>query len=238
MVRPSESDLCSIHQVAILRSLPEATLLHLIAGATVLEPRNKALVFAEGDPSDAVYAILSGTGLVRIGVADQRSKGLMFAIYRKNDFFGEIGGIDGMPRTATAVVNGRVKLLRIRRESFLEVLNNAPSLGLALSLSLAQRLRRTNTLLQDATFEPLEARLARQLVYLAQIDSRAIDGGLVLGMRMNQSDMADLLGTTNRSIIAILNKWRAARIVHFDALAARLTICNEMALNELCKSLD
>jgi CRP-like cAMP-binding protein len=98
---------------------------------------------------------------------------------------------------------------------------------------LSQRLRRTFALFQDATFETLEVRLARQILYLAMLQGRRAEHGVVLGSRLKQPDLADLLGTTTRSIITILNNWRAADIVHYDTERAQLTIRKEELLRTL-----
>jgi CRP-like cAMP-binding protein len=100
----------------------------------------------------------------------------------------------------------------------------------------AQRLRRTSLLFRDATFESLEVRLAKQVLYLASRDGRRTEQGLQLGGRFRQGDLADLLGATTRSIITILNAWRASGLVAFDAARAQLTICREHELQQMIGS--
>jgi CRP-like cAMP-binding protein len=106
-------------------------------------------------------------------------------------------------------------------------------LGEALCRMMAQRLRRTFELFQDATFETLEIRLARQVLYLAQREGHATPQGLRLAHRFRQPDLADLLGATSRSIITILNAWRATEIVTYDADRALLTVKDLPALRKL-----
>ena len=96
-----------------------------------------------------------------------------------------------------------------------------------------RRLRRTSILFRDATFESLEVRLARQLLYLGKREGRRTDQGLQLAGRFRQSDLADLLGATTRSIITILNSWRADGLVIYDAARAQLTLCREAELQKL-----
>ena len=79
----------------------------------------------------------------------------------------------------------------------------------------------------------MEVRLARQVLYLGGQHGRRTEAGTVLGSRLKQHDMADLLGTTTRSIITVLNAWRAADIVHYDTDRAQLTIVREAALQAL-----
>ncbi len=98
---------------------------------------------------------------------------------------------------------------------------------------LATRLRRTTILFRDATFESLEVRLAKQLLYLAKREGRSTEQGFQLASRFRQGDLADLLGATTRSIITILNSWRADGLVIYDPARAQLTICREDGLQRL-----
>jgi CRP/FNR family transcriptional regulator, cyclic AMP receptor protein len=101
---------------------------------------------------------------------------------------------------------------------------------------MAQRLRRTYELFQDAAFEKLEVRLARQVLYLAAREGRVTPQGTRLGHRLRQTDLADLLGATTRSIISILNAWRAAGLVIYDTERALLTVKDLSALRSIIEA--
>jgi CRP-like cAMP-binding protein len=148
----------------------------------------------------------------------------MVDVLGAGEIFGEIGVIDGGPRTAAAVVEGQVRLLKLRSSAFLTALDSCPTLGAALCRLMAQRLRRTYELFQDAAFETLEVRLARQVLYLAEREGRPVKQGIRLAHRFRQPDLADLLGATTRSIITILNAWRTAGLVTYDTNRALLTV--------------
>ena len=197
----------------VFRDLPAAAQARLEGAGTVLDLGDGARVFARGEQAGAVYAVLGGNGSVRIGVMDRRGKSLMVEVFRAGDLFGEIAVIDRGTRTADAVVAGRLRILRIGAASFLDVLATTPELGVALSRMLAARIRRTFALFQDATFEPLRVRLARQLLYLAELSDQPLLGTIRLPGRFRQNDLADLLGATPRSIITILNAWRARQVL-------------------------
>jgi CRP-like cAMP-binding protein len=157
----------------------------------------------------------------------------MVEVFRTGEIFGEIALIDGGTRTATAVAEGRVRLLKIRRSAFLAALDTCPTLGAALCRMMAQRLRRTYELFQDATFESLEVRLARQVLYLLNNEGRQTPQGLRLTHRLRQADLADLLGATTRSIITILNAWRTMDLVLYDTDKAILTVKNIEAMRAI-----
>lgn len=219
--------------VAAFKEIDPADLARIEAKCRTIEPHDGMLIFAQGAVADAVYVIIGGEGHVRIGAINRSSKGLMIEVFRTGEMFGEIGVIDGSARTADAGAVGRLKLLRIGGQVFLEALNSHPALGANLCRILSTRLRRTFDLLQDATFESLEVRLARQVLYLAKRGGRRTAQGQQLAGRFRQNDLADLLGATTRSIITILNAWRASGLVVYDAARAQLTLCREYELQAL-----
>ena len=223
----------SLATVPMLAALPQLYRDRLARWATELAPPDGTQVFTQLDPADAIFAIVGGDGHVRARSVDYQGKSLMVEVFRPGDIFGEVGVIDGDYRTATAVVHGRVRLIRIPAAIFLEVLSQCPELGLGLTRLLTNRLRRTYSLLQDASFETLEVRLARQVLYLAEREGRQTEQGLRVAIRLRQGDLADLLGTTSRSIITILNSWRATGLVAYDTERAFLTLRDQAALRAL-----
>ena len=222
-----------LSHVRLFEGLPLDALRRLEAGALTIDAHNDEEIFAQDEPGGSLYAIIGGEGRVRIGAIDRRSKKLMVEMFAAGDVFGEMNVIDGGPRSASAVVDGRVRLMRLSGANFTSVLNDTPQLGVNLARMLSQRLRRTFALFQDATFETVEVRLARQILYLGALQGRRTEAGIVLKNRLKQADLADLLGTTTRSIITVLNAWRTADIVRYDTDRAQLTIHNEAALRAL-----
>ena len=225
--------MAALSTITAFKGMDPALLDRIEARSRMIEPRDGTRLFAYGDAADAVYAIVAGEGHVRIGTIDRTSKGLMIAISGAGEMFGEVAVIDSSTRTADAVVEGRVRLLRISSNVFLETLQTNATLGANLCRIFARQLRRTNTLLLETTFESLEVRLARQVMYLARQEGRRTEQGIQLAGRFRQGDLADLLGATTRSIITILNAWRASGLVIYDPARAQLTVCDESGLRGL-----
>jgi CRP-like cAMP-binding protein len=196
----------------------------LTAGAIVDTIADGGTLFGQGDEADHVFAILPCEGRVRIGSPATSSKRVMVEVFRAKEIFGELAVIDRGRRSADAVADGAVRLMRLRAAQFREVLATEPRLGVNLVTILAARLRRTYSLFQDASFESLETRLARQLLYLSRVGARRSERGLRLAGRFRQADLADLLGATTRSIITILNKWRADGVMAYDGERGFVTL--------------
>src|SRR5438132_5646412 len=58
------------------------------------------VIFEEGDTADGIYLLMSGT--VRVTAANERGE-ILLATIGANDVVGEMGVLDGEPRSGTAV---------------------------------------------------------------------------------------------------------------------------------------
>ena len=100
------ADLPDLRHVPLFKGLTSAELERLARNCVRLEPRDGSEVFAQGDPANAVYAIVAGDGRVRIIATDRRSKALLAEIFHNGDCFGEMGVMDGGTRSAGAIAEG------------------------------------------------------------------------------------------------------------------------------------
>jgi CRP/FNR family transcriptional regulator, cyclic AMP receptor protein len=92
------------------------------------------VIVEEGKPSEGFFVILDGTAKVtRGGRTIRRMHG--------GDFFGEIGLLDGGPRTATVVAEGPLTALVLLRKEFLSVLREEPNVAYRILRGSARRLR-------------------------------------------------------------------------------------------------
>ncbi len=76
--------------------------------------------------------------------ADQGAEAATVNTLADGDYFGEIGLLRHIPRTATVRAVSACKLLRIDGEDFLEVINQAPSISGTLLRGVSGRLARTH----------------------------------------------------------------------------------------------
>ncbi len=68
----------------------------------------------------------------------------------KNTFVGEIAILCDVPRTATVMAATRIDSLRIRKDVFLQLLRDVPSMALEIMRELAERLDAMNDQLTAA----------------------------------------------------------------------------------------
>lgn len=104
--------------------------------------KKDVVVCWEGDPADCLYLIRWGSVGIYANYATIRQREL--AVLREGDYFGEMGLLDGAPRSATAVVleSGTV-LSRIGEREFGEFFAQNPSRVMDLFTRLSHKLRDT-----------------------------------------------------------------------------------------------
>lgn len=108
-------------------------------------------VFAEGDPSNELYYLLSGRLSIFIGL--DTGNGRRVVTFLPGNSFGDVAFLDGRPRTASAVCEEACAVLVISRPAVEALARTAPDLVAkvfgALALDLAGRLRHADRLLRD-----------------------------------------------------------------------------------------
>ena len=145
VLRPlRRSSLRSHPQVGALRDIPlfdhldDAALARLARHVDrVTVGAGTVLVRQGARPSRDLLLILDGA--VRI----ERDGGEL-ARLGSGDFLGELSLLDGMPTTATAIVETRTDLLILHRDGFMQLLDTDPLFLRKLTIALGRRLRATN----------------------------------------------------------------------------------------------
>jgi len=100
-------------------------------------------LFEEGAASDGVFWIESGRVLVRKGAG---TAGLPAGHAGAGEFLGEMGVLESLPRSATAVAATRVVACKMSPEDFTALLRDSPSAVLMVIDALCERARRTRAL--------------------------------------------------------------------------------------------
>jgi CRP/FNR family transcriptional regulator, cyclic AMP receptor protein len=178
-------------------------------------------LFSSGDPADAVYAIISGEIEVTITGPDGRN--VFIAQLGSGTVIGEMGVLDGVPRTTYARATRKTELLKIDGKLVRDSLHDEPSSALALLGVLARRLRETDHLVDRNASMDLGKRLARLLL---EEDAK---GRIIY----KQSDLAHLVGATREAVNRKLSRWRRENWIELNRTG--LHILDREALLAVCR---
>jgi CRP-like cAMP-binding protein len=211
----------------LLRDVPEKVLDDLIGFSTIRRFGDDELIFAKGDDGDGLYGILEGQ--VRIFAGDAEGREITLNLLEGGDLFGEIALIDGKARSADAAAMGPTTLLHIPRRQFVPYMHANPDLCFSLLEILCARVRWTSSVIEDRAFLPLEARLAKWLVSLAESSAEKLDGGaLRLRLKLSQRELGALVGTSREAVNKQFATWRDAGLISMDKGTIVLNAPNDL----------
>lgn len=97
-------------------------------------------LFAEGDPGDSMYVLVSGT-------ADVMLRGKVVETATSGAILGEMAIIDNSPRAATVVAREDCSFIVINAARFSDLTREVPNFALHVMRAMADRLRRVGKLL-------------------------------------------------------------------------------------------
>jgi CRP-like cAMP-binding protein len=181
------------------------------------------IVFHEGTPGDGLYGLLSGRIAFTVDSPDGRS--LILNTAGPGEFFGEIALIDGKGRTAGAIARDPSRVLFIARDKFLAYVRERPHVMLHIMTVLCGRLRRSTDYIADTAFLNLAARLAKQLLAMA-------DGaGIRAELRVSHAELAAMLGVSRGRVSRQLAQWQEAKML--EQRRGRLLVRNREALQRV-----
>ena len=98
-------------------------------------------VIKEGDFGDCAYIIEVGS--LQVSKVNDQNKKQILGQLKENDIFGELGLIDGLPRSATVTAIEDCTIKVLTKDSFNSLAKNRPEALMPIFKVLASRLRST-----------------------------------------------------------------------------------------------
>lgn len=200
--------------IDLLAGLPDPGLAEVVRLSEVSILRRGEKVYGAGQASDRVY--LLGSGSVKLTRESEDGKAVGVALLGPGDIFGELSLSDEPLRQETAEVVEDAVVCGLERDGLRHLLARQPGLALELTRCIGQRLRRVEGTVQDILFKDVRTRLAHALARLADRFGADSDAGVRLGVRLTQTDLAQLIGSTRETTSTIFNEFRRGGLVDTD----------------------
>jgi CRP/FNR family cyclic AMP-dependent transcriptional regulator len=195
---------------------PGATLREFLSkigsGQTVQHYRKKQVMYAQGDPANAVFYVEKGR--VKLTVVSPRGKSAVVAMVGPGEFLGE-GCLAGQPlRTASAAAMTETTLVRIERRTMIAALHGPSALTELFLAHLLSRTARMEEDLVDQLFNSSEKRLARVLLLLAHFGKEGKAEPVI--PKISQETLAEMIGTTRSRVSGFMNKFRKLGFIEYN----------------------
>jgi CRP/FNR family transcriptional regulator, cyclic AMP receptor protein len=184
-------------------------------------------LFAEGEPGDRLYIIVSGK--VKIGRRSPDGRENLLTIMGPSDMFGELSIFDPGPRTSSATTITEVCAVSMDRDALRAWIADRPEIAERLLRVLARRLRRTNNNLSDLIFTDVPGRVAKQLLHLAQKFGTQEDGALRVTHDMTQEEIAQLVGASRETVNKVLADFAQRGWIHLEGTSMLISDSEQLA---------
>jgi len=191
--------------VALLASLPEPERSRVLDACLTCTYTKGETLFSEGDLGDSLHVV--ETGRLAVEVRTETGDVVMLDVVGPGGVVGEVALVlPGSHRTATVIALDSVTTRMLTSEAFDALCENHPSVRVAASQLLAERVERLTKHLVEALYVSVDRRVARRIWTLA-----AMHGGPVRGteLPLTQQDIADLAGATRPTVNQSLKKLEA-----------------------------
>ncbi len=199
-----------IRSAKIFKGLSDEAVDRLGAAAAIKYLKRHATVFYDGDKSQSVFIIMSG----RMHVLNSEADGKEFIISQMGpgELFGEMGLIDGSLRSATVVAAEPSTLVEISSQAFLACLEQNPDVAVAVTKSVAERLRKATTTVKNLALGNVEQRIRVLLenISIADGSSRRVP------YKITQTDIAKMVGASREMVTRIMGQLTEAGAIAHD----------------------
>lgn len=178
----------------------------LLAEATPLGLATGEFAFQQGDrileDGPAFFGVV--TGMLKVQILSPEGKEAILAIIEPGNWVGEVGVLDGVPRTSSAVAMADTAVLAVTGTRFMALMEHG-EFARAIARLVAGRLRLAYGVMSDSALLGMRKRVARRLLVLAHGDVSLSEGKTTLSI--SQEVVAMMLGisrpTLNKELHAL-----------------------------------
>jgi CRP/FNR family transcriptional regulator/CRP/FNR family cyclic AMP-dependent transcriptional regulator len=177
--------------------------------------RRGTYLFHQGDESPEVFFLIEG----RIEISSLSSSGhrQLHTTLDQPQFFGELGVLGGMSRTAAALALDESEVWRADADSFLGFLAHEPAAARAILRALARQVQSHEAFVEDLLYLDLKGRVAKRLLQLVAPSLEELpDDGAVVPSVVTHADLASLCGGSRENVTRILSDLQRRGIIERD----------------------
>ena len=196
-----------LSEVALFRDLHSDQLSKLAARLHQRTLPSGANVITAEERGDSVYVILEGTAKVYMTHTDGQE--VILAILGPGEVVGEMSAADSLGRSASVLTLEDSTLLWMDRLTFLSNMEEMPAIARNLVGILSRRLRLADTHTRSLAALDVHGRVAAQLLAFAREYGEPLsDGGILIPLRLTQTDLGGLVGASRVRVNQVLGYYR------------------------------
>src|SRR5918995_5219346 len=217
---PAHTKLWYFERFQMISALNPAQRMQLEKLTRMLEVKRGTRIYLPGDPSDQIFLLKSGVIKISMTSADNRE--VILALLHSGDIFGELAVVEDAPRDHVAEAYDDCVICAMSRDTMIRVIQETPEIGFQITKLIGLRLKTFRSRVEELLCKSAHARLAHALLELAERHGVTDRDGVLISLRLSQTDLGRLVGLRRETINGILQEWREQRLVEAERRTIRL----------------
>jgi CRP/FNR family cyclic AMP-dependent transcriptional regulator len=199
-----------LENVPLFSGLSSAALAEVEQHGSTKTYRKHTIIMNQGDETDSLYVILSGS--VKVFISGDDGREAVLNHQGEGEYFGDLALIDKQPRAASVITTESSKFMIISRADFMKCLSGNPEIALNLIRPMASRIRMLAQNVSSLALLDVYGRVASTLLQLATPQP----GGAKVTDKVTQQDIADRVGASRAMVSRILKDLKTGGYISIE----------------------
>ena len=187
-----------LRNIPLFSGLDESELERLSKVAMRRRAARGEQVVRAGEDAETLIVLL--TGRAKVTNFDEEGREIILAWLSPGEFFGEMGLIDGSPRSANVVAVEPCELLILGKHEFERCMQDNFQVVKKLMQILVRRLREADRNIESLALLDVYGRVARLLLDMSENDG----GKRVVRQKISKQDMARMIGASREMVSKVM----------------------------------
>jgi CRP/FNR family transcriptional regulator, cyclic AMP receptor protein len=179
----------------------------LAAEFETIRAERGTVLFAEGDPGDRLFIVLSGK--VKLSRSSRDGREGVMALLGPTDHFGDFELLDGGPRVVGATVVADARLAVLPKPVLDRWIAYHPYVAEQLLRVIARGIRGHRAAVDDRLYSDVPGRVASRIIQLAHRFGVVEDGVIRVVHDLTQTELAQFVGASRESVNKVLADYAA-----------------------------
>ncbi len=194
----------ALQNVFLFSSLDDHSINLIANSATRIDINKGELLFSDGEDACAFFILING--MVKVYKLSNDGNEQILHVHQSGDVIAEGAIFDKQKYPANCIAIQQSSLIRIPKNTFVEMIMTNPSVALKIMASYSKRLRMFVSMIEDFTLKDIEQRLVKYLLKNRKKNGTAH----FCDLRISKKELASLLGTVpetlSRALTGLKNK--------------------------------
>jgi len=204
----------------LFQKLPDDVVEQILGCIHIRSFSRKTQLVTEGEESHSLYFLLEGK--VKVYLDDENGKEIVVNIHHPGDFFGELGLIKSIPRTASVQTLEDCRLGIMQDADFKRCLTQFPQFSLNLIENLSTRLIEATETIRKLGLMDVYGRIVVTFLNL----SEERDGMRIIPEKLTQQNIANRVGASREMVARILKDLKAGGYIRVEE--NQIVICKPL----------